>query len=57
MALGQALTYKLGQLEIEGLRQQWVARGGQVRGFHDTLLGLGLLPLASLRTELQAESK
>src|SRR6266536_109431 len=52
---GQALTYKLGQLEIEGLRQQWVARGGQVRGFHDTLLALGLLPLASLRSELQAE--
>jgi uncharacterized protein (DUF885 family) len=53
---GQALTYKLGQLEIESLRQQWVARGGQVRGFHDTLLGLGLLPLASLRTELQADN-
>ena len=52
---GQALTYKLGQLEIEGLRQQWVARGGEVRGFHDTLLALGLLPLASLRSELQAE--
>ena len=53
---GQALTYKLGQLEIEGLRQQWVARGGEVRGFHDTLLGLGLLPLASLGTELQADN-
>ena len=52
---GQALTYKLGQLEIEGLRTQWVARGGEVRGFHDTLLGLGLLPLGSLRTELQAD--
>jgi uncharacterized protein (DUF885 family) len=52
---GQALTYKLGQLEIEGLRKQWVAQGGAVRGFHDTLLGLGLLPLASLRTELQAD--
>jgi hypothetical protein len=30
-----------------------VAGGGEVRGFHDTLLGLGLLPLASLRTELE----
>src|SRR5262249_12190797 len=46
---GQALTYKIGQLEIEGLRKQWVAGGGEVPGFHDTLLGLGLLPLASLR--------
>jgi uncharacterized protein (DUF885 family) len=49
---GQALTYKLGQLEIEQLRGQWVAGGGDVRGFHDGLLGLGLLPLASLRAEL-----
>jgi uncharacterized protein (DUF885 family) len=50
---GQALTYKLGQLEIEDLRTWWVAGGGEVRGFHDTLLGLGLLPLASLRSELE----
>jgi uncharacterized protein (DUF885 family) len=50
---GQALTYKLGQLEIEDLRARWVAGGGEVRGFHDTLLGLGLLPLASLRSELE----
>jgi uncharacterized protein (DUF885 family) len=50
---GQALTYKLGQLEIEDLRQRWVAGGGEVRGFHDALLGLGLLPLASLRAELE----
>jgi uncharacterized protein (DUF885 family) len=49
---GQALTYKLGQLEIEQLRAEWVAGGGDVRGFHDALLGLGLLPLASLRAEL-----
>ena len=50
---GQALTYKLGQLEIEDLRTRWVAGGGEVRGFHDALLGLGLLPLASLRPELE----
>jgi uncharacterized protein (DUF885 family) len=50
---GQALTYKLGQLEIEDLRERWVAGGSEVRGFHDALLGLGLLPLASLRTELE----
>jgi uncharacterized protein (DUF885 family) len=53
---GQALTYKLGQLEIEALRSEWVARGGDVRGFHDALLGLGLLPLADLRAELNAAS-
>jgi uncharacterized protein (DUF885 family) len=51
---GQALTYRLGQLEIEVLREEWTAGGGDVRGFHDALLGLGLLPLASLRTELAA---
>jgi uncharacterized protein (DUF885 family) len=50
---GQALTYKLGQLEIEDLRKRWVAGGREVSGFHDALLGLGLLPLASLRTELE----
>jgi uncharacterized protein (DUF885 family) len=50
---GQALTYKIGQLEIEDLRKRWVAGGSEVRGFHDALLGLGLLPLASLRTELE----
>jgi uncharacterized protein (DUF885 family) len=50
---GQALTYKLGQLEIEDLRKRWVAGGSEIRGFHDVLLGLGLLPLASLRTELE----
>jgi uncharacterized protein (DUF885 family) len=49
---GQALTYQLGQLEIEQLRAEWVAGGGGVRGFHDALLGLGLLPLADLRAEL-----
>jgi uncharacterized protein (DUF885 family) len=50
---GQALTYKIGQLEIEDLRKRWVAGGSEVRGFHDALLGLGLLPLAGLRTELE----
>jgi uncharacterized protein (DUF885 family) len=50
---GQALTYKIGQLEIEDLRKRWVAGGSEVRGFHDMLLGLGLLPLASLRPELE----
>src|SRR6266536_3554004 len=54
---GQALTYKLGQLEIEDLRKRWVAGGSEVRGFHDTLLGLGLLPLASLRPELETARK
>jgi uncharacterized protein (DUF885 family) len=50
---GQALTYKIGQLEIEDLRKRWVAGGSEVRGFHDALLGLGLLPLAGLRIELE----
>ena len=49
---GQALSYKLGQLEMHALREE--ARGRQgaafdIRRFHDVVLGSGALPLVTLR--------
>jgi uncharacterized protein (DUF885 family) len=52
---GQALTYKLGQREIERLRRELQARDGagfDLRRFHDEVLGHGALPLATLAREL-----
>jgi len=50
---GQALCYKLGQLEIEGWRAEASARPGfSLREFHDRLLSLGSLPLPTLRREM-----
>jgi uncharacterized protein (DUF885 family) len=52
---GQALTYKVGQREIERLRAEIAARDGarfDLRAFHDALLGHGALPLATLAREL-----
>ena len=52
---GQALTYKLGQREIERLRAQIAKRDGadfDLRAFHDAVLGHGSLPLATLAREL-----
>jgi uncharacterized protein (DUF885 family) len=51
----QALTYKIGQREIERLRGEISARDGDafdLREFHDQLLGHGSLPLATLAREL-----
>ena len=52
---GQALTYMIGQLEIQRLRTQLEARDGSgfdLRAFHDAVLGHGSLPLATLSREL-----
>jgi uncharacterized protein (DUF885 family) len=52
---GQALTYKIGQREIERLRDELKARDGSrfdLRAFHDAILGHGSLPLATLASEL-----
>jgi len=49
---GQALAYKLGQLEILRLRSEARARQGDrfdIRRFHDVVLGDGALPLPVLR--------
>ena len=51
----QALTYKVGQREIERLRREISTRDGDafdLREFHDQLLGHGSLPLATLAREL-----
>ncbi len=48
---GQALSYKLGQLEIRRLRDQAEAAldgGFDIRGFHDTVLGSGMVTLGVL---------
>jgi uncharacterized protein (DUF885 family) len=49
---GQALAYKIGQLEIQRLRDG-VERGGDgsfdIRAFHDTVLGSGSVSLTVLR--------
>jgi uncharacterized protein (DUF885 family) len=52
---GQALTYKVGQREIQRLRREIAARDGSrfdLREFHDAILGHGSLPLATLAREL-----
>jgi uncharacterized protein (DUF885 family) len=51
----QALTYKVGQREIERLRRELTARDGEafdLRSFHDEILVHGTLPLATLSREL-----
>ena len=52
---GQALTYKVGQRQIEKLRRELTDRDGaqfDLREFHDQVLGHGSLPLATLAREL-----
>ena len=52
---GQALSYKLGQREIERARAEVSAAMGDrfdLRAFHDEVLGHGSLPLATLRREI-----
>jgi len=53
---GQALAYKLGQLEIRRLRDEAAGRlGGRLdmRAFHDVVLGEGALPLPVLRAVVE----
>jgi uncharacterized protein (DUF885 family) len=52
---GQALAYKLGQLEILKLREEARQKLGDkfdIRAFHDEVLGNGALPLDVLDTEV-----
>jgi uncharacterized protein (DUF885 family) len=54
---GQALAYKLGQLEILRLRDDARARQGDrfdIRAFHDAVLTSGALPLPVLRQVVEA---
>jgi uncharacterized protein (DUF885 family) len=55
---GQALAYKLGQLELLRLRTEARARQGHrfdIRRFHDVVLGEGALPLPVLRKVAERE--
>jgi len=54
---GQALAYKVGQLEILALRAEAEAAKGEdfdVRAFHDLVLGAGAIPLPTLRARVEA---
>jgi uncharacterized protein (DUF885 family) len=54
---GQALAYKVGQIEIQRWRAEAADRAGSqfsLRDFHDRLLALGSLPLPALLRELSA---
>jgi len=56
---GQALAYKVGQLEIQRLRREAEATSGgafDVRAFHDAVLGSGSVSLPVLR-ELVAAAR
>ncbi|HEX2088323.1 MAG TPA: DUF885 domain-containing protein [Actinomycetota bacterium] len=53
---GQALCYKVGQMEIERSRDEAASREGSafsLRHFHDRLLAMGSLPLPTMRRELE----
>lgn len=55
---GQALAYKLGQLELLRLRSEARERQGiafDIRRFHDVVLGGGALPLPVLRSVVERE--
>ena len=54
---GQALAYKLGQLEILRLRDEAKTRLGDrfdIKGFHDAVLGNGAVALPVLREQVEA---
>jgi uncharacterized protein (DUF885 family) len=55
---GQALAYKIGQLEIRSLRTEAEAAMGasfDIRRFHDAVLSHGALPLSVLRRSVAAD--
>ena len=54
---GQALSYKLGELTIRRLRSEAEAQLGpkfDIKGFHDTFLDMGAVPLNVLEQQMRA---
>ena len=54
---GQATAYKIGMIKIQELRAKAEAELGDkfdIRGFHDTVLGGGSLPLELLERKVDA---
>ena len=54
---GQAVAYKLGQLEILGLRaqaEQALGDGFDIKAFHDVVLGAGAVSIEILRERVEA---
>ena len=54
---GQALSYKLGELTIRKLRSEAEAQLGpkfDIKGFHDTFLAMGAVPLTVLEQQMRA---
>ncbi len=52
---GQALAYKLGELTIRRLRREAESKLGtrfDEKGFHDTILGMGAVPLSVLQDQM-----
>ncbi len=41
----QASAYLTGAMAIERARDEWMARGGSLKGFHDSLAGSGAMPV------------
>jgi uncharacterized protein (DUF885 family) len=56
---GQALSYKVGQREIEALRRDAETRLGERfdrRAFHDALLAHAAVPMSTLRLVMQGDT-
>jgi uncharacterized protein (DUF885 family) len=51
---GQAISYKVGERVILGVRDDFLAAGGELRDFHARVLGCGNVGLDRLRAQVLA---